>query len=314
MQTFIIGRDADNQIVLNDKLVSRHHAQLTVLENGQAMIKDLGSSNGTFVNGNRVTEAFLNLGDIVKCGPVFLNWSQYINEGISAVHSIQNQNSADFTANTERSQDLSNTFLSFIRPFLEIIDNGSFFRRVFSWIYLVIAILNILIPFYILFKAIDIGIFKAEGKYVISFLVLWIILSALCWFGFQLWWNRREKVKHSSYAGAEFVATPIVAHFVQTLGEWYGIITGVLGFLMGLLSLLFSAGNEYSNYYNRNPLDSLISMPFQQGAGWNLIFIGPITGFIIIVVFRFFSELIKSLAVIANNTKNNSTLKQGVVE
>jgi hypothetical protein len=81
MQTFTIGRDAGNQIVLNDKLVSRRHAQLTFLDNGQVMIKDLGSSNGTFVNGNRITECYLNVGDIVKCGSVFLNWAQYINSG-----------------------------------------------------------------------------------------------------------------------------------------------------------------------------------------------------------------------------------------
>lgn len=79
MQIFIIGRDAGNQIIINDKLVSRHHAQLTVSENGEVTIKDLGSSNGTFVNGNRITEMFLNTGDIVKCGPVFLNWVQYVN-------------------------------------------------------------------------------------------------------------------------------------------------------------------------------------------------------------------------------------------
>src|ERR1700735_4276699 len=79
MQTFVIGRDAGNQIVLNDKLVSRRHAQLTFLDSGQVTIKDLGSVNGTFVNGNRITECYLNAGDIVKCGSVFLDWTQYIN-------------------------------------------------------------------------------------------------------------------------------------------------------------------------------------------------------------------------------------------
>ena len=68
MQTFIIGRDADNQIVLNEKLVSRHHAQLTILDNGLVKIKDLGSTNGTFVNGQRVTNAMAKNGDIVKVG------------------------------------------------------------------------------------------------------------------------------------------------------------------------------------------------------------------------------------------------------
>jgi len=86
MQTFVIGRDAGNQIVLNDKLVSRQHAHLIVLDNGQVVIKDLGSSNGTFVNGNRITETQLNPGDIVKCGPIFLNWAQYAGTGSQYQH------------------------------------------------------------------------------------------------------------------------------------------------------------------------------------------------------------------------------------
>jgi len=81
MKTFVIGRDTSSQIVLNDKLVSRRHAELTFLDNGQVIIKDLGSVNGTFVNGKRITECYLNAGDIVKCGSLFLNWAQYINSG-----------------------------------------------------------------------------------------------------------------------------------------------------------------------------------------------------------------------------------------
>ena len=114
MQTFIIGRDPDNQIVLNDNLVSRHHAQLTVLDNGLVMIKDLGSSNGTFINGNRVTEGYLKMGDIVKCGPVFLSWAQYVNAGAPPVQTIPSQERVDITVVAGKAQDINNKFLSFI--------------------------------------------------------------------------------------------------------------------------------------------------------------------------------------------------------
>jgi hypothetical protein len=79
MQTLSIGRDASNNVVLNDKMVSRHHAQLIIMDNGQVMIKDLGSSNGSYLNGNRITETYLKQGDVVKCGGTFVNWSQYVN-------------------------------------------------------------------------------------------------------------------------------------------------------------------------------------------------------------------------------------------
>ncbi|MFA5973925.1 MAG: FHA domain-containing protein [Lentimicrobiaceae bacterium] len=79
MKTLTIGRDASNNIVLNDNMVSRNHAQLIVLGEGRVQIKDLGSTNGTFVNGNKINELYLNPGDIVKCANAFLNWQLYVN-------------------------------------------------------------------------------------------------------------------------------------------------------------------------------------------------------------------------------------------
>jgi hypothetical protein len=84
MQTFTIGRSASNSIVLNDEMVSRHHAEMIVMDNGQVFLRDLDSSNGTFVNGNRIKECYLNKGDIVKCATTFFKWAQYINEPVSA--------------------------------------------------------------------------------------------------------------------------------------------------------------------------------------------------------------------------------------
>lgn len=62
-----IGRDASNQIVLPDLLVSRVHATV-MLEHNELRVVDNGSSNGTLVNGARVTQAVLKPGDIVQIG------------------------------------------------------------------------------------------------------------------------------------------------------------------------------------------------------------------------------------------------------
>jgi hypothetical protein len=62
-----IGRDASNQIVLPDLLVSRVHATV-MLEHNELRVVDNGSSNGTLVNGARVTQAALKPGDIVQFG------------------------------------------------------------------------------------------------------------------------------------------------------------------------------------------------------------------------------------------------------
>lgn len=56
--TVLIGRDPGCDIVIPDRQVSRHHARLQVTEEG-ILLEDLGSKNGTFVNGESVQDAVL---------------------------------------------------------------------------------------------------------------------------------------------------------------------------------------------------------------------------------------------------------------
>jgi len=62
-----IGRDPRNDLVLLDKKVSRHHAQIR-LERGWPIIYDLRSTNGTFVNGQQITKQVLRDGDEIWVG------------------------------------------------------------------------------------------------------------------------------------------------------------------------------------------------------------------------------------------------------
>ncbi len=60
----VIGRASDCDVTVNDTRISRHHLQITIKGN-QASIEDLGSTNGTFVNGERVKKRALANGDQV---------------------------------------------------------------------------------------------------------------------------------------------------------------------------------------------------------------------------------------------------------
>ncbi|MFC6931234.1 ATP-binding cassette domain-containing protein [Actinomadura yumaensis] len=63
-----IGRAPDNDVVLSDLVVSRHHAELRTLGPGQREIVDLGSHNGTYVNGVRVERAAFGEDDLLGVG------------------------------------------------------------------------------------------------------------------------------------------------------------------------------------------------------------------------------------------------------
>lgn len=63
-----IGRGLENQIVVDDLLASRQHVRLTPRQGGGYDVEDLGSRNGTYVNGQRVDRAFLSEGGLLAVG------------------------------------------------------------------------------------------------------------------------------------------------------------------------------------------------------------------------------------------------------
>ncbi len=81
MRILTIGRSSENNIVINNSQVSRHHAQLVQHDDGKYSIIDLNSTNGTFVNGYRVYgEQMLKKGDRVCLGTCPVWWENYVSD------------------------------------------------------------------------------------------------------------------------------------------------------------------------------------------------------------------------------------------
>jgi signal transduction histidine kinase/CheY-like chemotaxis protein len=64
-----IGRSPDATVMVDDPGVSRLHARIKRVDNGAFEVEDLGSKNGTFVNGSRVEQGAAALGDKIRVGP-----------------------------------------------------------------------------------------------------------------------------------------------------------------------------------------------------------------------------------------------------
>ncbi len=79
MRVITIGRSAENDVVINDPKVSRHHAQIVQQDNGSVYIVDLDSSNGTYVNESRIyNQRLLHTNDRVRVYRYTINWQQYV--------------------------------------------------------------------------------------------------------------------------------------------------------------------------------------------------------------------------------------------
>jgi predicted component of type VI protein secretion system len=63
----VIGRQTDCQIRIPSSGISRHHCELT-LADGKVLLRDMGSSNGTFVNRQKIQQTQLNAGDLIGLG------------------------------------------------------------------------------------------------------------------------------------------------------------------------------------------------------------------------------------------------------
>jgi EAL domain-containing protein (putative c-di-GMP-specific phosphodiesterase class I) len=84
---FVIGRKPDASLCLPSPTVSREHAELTIIENG-LLLRDLGSTNGTYVNGTRINQpCTVHHGDLLQFGQaVFRVIQQCTDVGLQTIH------------------------------------------------------------------------------------------------------------------------------------------------------------------------------------------------------------------------------------
>lgn len=83
-----VGTASDNQLILSDPKVSRHHLEFRVQDQGYLLL-DLGSTNGTYLGGARIHEALINVGAEIRLGATVLR----IEEGRASVLPITQQES-----------------------------------------------------------------------------------------------------------------------------------------------------------------------------------------------------------------------------
>ena len=75
-QVLLVGSSHDCQIVIRDASISPHHLTITRINKEQYQIEDIGSKDGTYVKGQKITSQVVNRQDIIQIGsrPVEIRW------------------------------------------------------------------------------------------------------------------------------------------------------------------------------------------------------------------------------------------------
>ena len=98
-QILKIGKSPSNnvfKIFNNDPTVSNIHCEIFIDENGNKFLTDLDSTNGTFVNGNKITNSVkLEKHDILKLGNTIFNWQAYPYDSDSKIDSFTHDSNAN---------------------------------------------------------------------------------------------------------------------------------------------------------------------------------------------------------------------------
>ena len=138
-----------------------------------------------------------------------------------------------------------NKILNFLDPVLKYIDSGAFFRQPFKWLYILIGVLNISLPISFIGKLSDAWDYLSGSSRFAAVIIL-LITIALAFIGFLVWYKRSMTLKQDAGVSSRFIAIPVMANMLQTIGEWLGIIIGVGGFAIILIALIF--GGEELHY------------------------------------------------------------------
>jgi len=187
-----------------------------------------------------------------------------------------------------------NKFMGFIKPLLDLIDNGVIYRKGFWVFYLLHAIASLFIPLFLLAFAIDIGIFRYQSfDILLCFALIWVSIAFSFWLGFQVFLNRMEKIDTLFTKDCDFVAIPLIADYIKTAGEFIGIVTISL-FPCFILLVIVAYDIAKSTIPNIHVGITVVFIP---------IFLA-ILGYVIMSVAKFCAEIIIAFASIANNTKS----------
>ncbi len=183
------------------------------------------------------------------------------------------------------------SILAILKPMFDYIDSGKLFRQPIQWLYYILGVIFAIFMLYSISyssKMFDIG-----GAAMVVAIFVIILQIALAAFSVLYWIKRGNDMATDTAVGARFVAIPAIANIVRCFGEFAGIVIAIFGVYFGVIAGFFWLFSREMQY--------LVECPFIA------VLVGPVVGYIILLLNRFFAESMLAIASIANDTHELAT-------
>lgn len=147
MKVITIGRLEDNDVVVNDACASRHHLQIIQHDDGHYSLADFGSTNGTFINGQKISgEVELNMNDVVRIGNSTIPWRLYFEKNEQETTQFNNVSPEfdEVPQHDDASQHKDTDTLT-SNPTMPLKKERSSFTKKWIWLSVVIIVIGIII-------------------------------------------------------------------------------------------------------------------------------------------------------------------------
>ena len=168
---------------------------------------------------------------------------------------------------------------------LNYVDSGNIYRKPFKWLYWAIGVI---IAIGILATIVDMfDDFERYSSAVrkVGLVIIMILMFAGAIYSVFYWYRRAKDVETVVDVNARFVAIPVVAHIILSLGEFWGIGLAIFGAAISIIATLFDV-----MHFGSNGIVGIIGC--------------PILGYFTLLFSRFMSESLAVVTSIANETRS----------
>lgn len=184
------------------------------------------------------------------------------------------------------------SILAILKPLFDYIDSGKLFRQPIQWLYYALGVVFAIFMLYSI--SLTSVMFKIGGIAIVVAVFIIILMIALSAFSVLYWFKRGNDVRIDTPRDARFVAIPVIANIVRCFGEYVGIVMAVSGVFIGVFAGIFWLFSKELQYI-------MDICPFI------LIVVGPVVGYLHLLINRYISERMLAIASIANDTHELAT-------